>query len=217
MSKKPNGIELNIENEKWINDLINIRLLTSIKGAVAILGGNSIEYEKYTRAATELARQLATAGMSVLTGGGNGIMVSANAGAFSVNKDCSYILSVNNFVKSNKNTSIYSVVSSKNIYHFNILSIRLLALICVSDAIVFFPGGFGTLDELFSLLSRIYENMMQQIPIYFYGKSFWCGILEWLKNSVVGISNIQEKSLDLINITDNINDITTQIINKIPK
>ncbi|MBR1944232.1 MAG: LOG family protein [Alphaproteobacteria bacterium] len=210
--RKPNGIELNISSKEWLRDLEYIKSLASIKHIVACLGGNKINNIHFIKATSILTDKLAKAGISVLTGAGSGIMEAANMGAFAVNKDYSYGLNVNNFDDSYNNNKYYSVITKKNTYYFNILSIRLLALISVSDAIVFFPGGFGTLDEMFSLLERINTNMMQKVPIYFYNSEFWHGLVEWLKKSVVEIGSIEAEDLELIQIKNDINEIAKSII-----
>ena len=97
-------------------------------------------------------------------------------------------------------------------YIFNTLSVRLLTLIGISDVIVFFPGGFGTMDETFSLLERISLKMMKCIPVYFYGSEFWNGLKQWLKESVASIGAISREDLELIKIETDINNIANDII-----
>ncbi len=81
-----------------------------------------------------------------------------------------------------------------------------------SDAIVLFPGGFGTLEELFSLLVRLRVGMMKKVPVYLFGSEFWSGLINWLSTVVLQNKTISEQDLKLFKIEDDIEKISTEII-----
>ena len=71
-----------------------------------------------------------------------------------------------------------------------------------SQGFVVMPGGFGTLDELFEAITLIQTNKIGRFPIVLVGKEFWSGLIDWIKNTMLGAGNISPQDLDLINIVD---------------
>lgn len=212
--KKPNGIDLNQSKERYWEDLCLGRQIYSSHKMVACFGGSSIrENNTYKQAATQLAELLAMEGISLVTGGGKGIMSAVNEGAYRVNPEKSYGLRVRDIVKKCNASSEW--IRENNLIDFNTLSVRLLTLIGASDAIVFFPGGFGTLEETFSLLVRVRLGLMERMPIYFYGSKFWTGLKSWMASEVVEVGALEQEALELFNIEDDINSIAQQIIERL--
>ena len=212
---KPHGIELRLGINEYREDLENAKEVCTEPRLVACFGGSSISPETANgKAATELARRLAKAGICIISGGGDGIMSAANEGAYEVSPDSSYGLRVNSIQRTNDKNSL--VIEERNVFNFNTLSLRLLTLISSSDEVVFFPGGFGTLEEAFSLLVRVKLKMMERIPIFFYNSKFWIGLYTWLRDSVIQVGAITPNELDLITIEDSIDIIADKIIEQIP-
>ena len=210
--KKPNGIELTYTKEEYSDDLQRSDRLELKPPVVACFGGSSMyKTASYWTDAEKLTRKLAMAGVGIITGGGSGIMEAANAGAYSVNPEHSYGLRVETI----RDESDTRCIADENVATYKTLSIRLLTLISKSDAIVFFPGGFGTLEEMFSLLVRVRVNMMNSVPTYFYGSEFWTGLKNWLKDNVLPMGLINPTDMELINISDDIDEISDEIIKKL--
>lgn len=211
---KPNGIELNQPKEKFWEDLCLGKHVFSEQKMVACFGGSVIRDDApYKQDATKLAKILAQKGISLITGGGSGIMSAVNDGVYSVNPKQSFGLRVHAIHE--ETPGMTTVVPPENLHRFNSLAIRLLTLIGCSDAIVFFPGGFGTLEEVFSLLVRVKVHLMEKMPIYFYGKKFWTGLVSWMASEVVEVGAIKREDLELFNIEDDIDVIAKQIIDKL--
>lgn len=212
---KPNGIELNQSIEKFREDLRLGKHVFSAPKMVACFGGSSIRDDNaYKEDAKRLANKLARQGISLVTGGGSGIMNSVNEGAYTINPKQSFGLRVNAIPKEEFEHGA-TAIPQENVHSFHSLAIRLLTLIGCSDAIVFFPGGFGTLEEVFSLLVRVRLHLMERIPIYFYGKKFWTGLLSWMASDVIAVGAIKQEDLDLFNIEDDIDAIAQQILEKL--
>ncbi len=211
---KPNGIELNYTLEEYSADLQRSNRLEIPTPVVACFGGSSMNKSaSYWKDARNLTNKLAGAGVSVITGGGTGIMGAANAGAYAVGPEYSYGLRVEPIKDDSEGNS--HCIDDQNVETYRTLSIRLLTLISKSDAIVFFPGGFGTLEEMFSLLVRIKVKMMENVPTYFYDAEFWNGLKNWLKDKVLSIGLITPADMKLMDIRDNIDEIADEIIKKL--
>ncbi|GHT89277.1 cytokinin riboside 5'-monophosphate phosphoribohydrolase [Alphaproteobacteria bacterium] len=178
---------------------------------VAIFGGVGIEKfsETYEKAVV-LARLVSKAGISIITGGGLGIMEAANKGAKSAESTAfSYGLKVRVIEEA---MSKNEFMDANCEFTFNTLSIRLLTLISASDAIVFFPGGFGTLEELFSLLVRLKVGMLKKLPIYLFGSKFWNGLMNWLAKTAQNECVIAAEHMNLFKLKDDVDEISNEII-----
>ena len=211
---KPNGIELNQSIDKFREDLCLGKHVFSAAKMVACFGGSSIlDNNEYKGDAKKLAHELASQGISLITGGGSGIMNAVNEGTYAINPKQSFGLRVHAINEETQEKAVS--IPPENLHDFNSLAIRLLTLIGCSDAIVFFPGGFGTLEEVFSLLVRVKLRLMEKMPIYFYGKKFWSGLLSWMASEVLAVGAIKQKDLELFNIEDDIDIIARQIIDKL--
>lgn len=175
------------------------------KPIITIFGGASMpNTNKYYKDAFELSNKLADKGYVILTGGGPGIMESANCGA----------------IKNSKNNKITSVSTSTHYFskyeelnkcsQVNMLHDRLwgrkAVLINKSSAFIVFPGGIGTADELFNILTLMANKLIPEKHIILYDKKYWLEIINWMKKSTeMGI--ISKKALELITIKDSIDDI----------
>ena len=212
-NRKPNCLELSTDASVFSSDFsLSKEIFERQQKLVAIFGGGGIsEDSNYYQKAKEFASLISQSGISIITGGGPGIMQAGNNGAKLADSSASsYGLKVEAIKDEDVGESPF--IDSDCKFTFNTLSIRLLTLIGSSDAIVFFPGGFGTLEEMFSLLVRVRVGMMKKPPIYLCGSEFWGGLFSWLSSEVLRNGAISEKDLELFKLEDDIQKISSEII-----
>ena len=203
--KKPNGIELNLGLEKYKQDLNLSSQMNKNKFIVSCFGGGNINDDEILKSAKIFASSIAVLGATVISGGGSGIMEMVDTGASEVSLENSLGLMVK---------SIEDIRKDQKLNHtqtYETLAIRMLTLLSYCDVAVFFPGGYGTFEEVFSLLVRIKVGMMKKIPIYFICSSFWTGLKNWLDEVVCKIGAIQKEDVEMIKIVDNIDDVINEI------
>ncbi|MBO6792439.1 MAG: TIGR00730 family Rossman fold protein [Balneolaceae bacterium] len=165
---------------------------------VSIFGSARTNHDnEYYKLATEFAAQLSHKGFGVITGGGPGIMEAANKGAFDaegksvgVGIELPFEQGLNEFVHPN-----YSI-------NFNYFFVRKVMFVKYSQALVVFPGGFGTLDELFESLTLVQTQKISKIPIILFGSSYWQGLVDWMNTSMKEWGTISEHDTDLFHVTD---------------
>ncbi len=150
-------------------------------------------------AARRLGAGLAGAGFTVITGGGPGIMEAANrgcqeAGGFSVG--CSIEL------PHEQSSNPYLDLDITFRYFF----VRKTMFVKYAQGFVIFPGGFGTLDELFESVTLVQTGKIDHFPIVLFGSAYWNGLLDWLGREVAGASNIDQPDLQLLRVTDDIDE-----------
>lgn len=143
----------------------------------------------------ETARLLGEAGFAIITGGGPGIMEAANrgaklAGATSVG--CNIELPFEQESKEFLDVSI----------DFRYFFVRKTMFVKYAEAFVIFPGGFGTLDELFEALTLIQTNKVRDFPVVLFGSAYWSGLLEWLRGTMAAEGKIARADLGLVYVTD---------------
>ncbi|WP_169779215.1 TIGR00730 family Rossman fold protein [Campylobacter curvus] len=190
-----------------IDDLLKFQSILNYKNKnVTFFGSARFDDDNaYCKMAHDLAFRLGELGFAVLTGGGDGIMRAANKGAFESGKSPSIGLNVR--LPFEQATNPY--VTAK--YLFSNLSPRKFALTDSSVAFVVFPGGFGTLDELFEILV-LAQIGSKKVKIYLVGTKFWQGLDEFIKMTLVTQKTISQKDVDLYKITDDIELIVSEIL-----
>ncbi|PYS38666.1 MAG: TIGR00730 family Rossman fold protein [Acidobacteria bacterium] len=170
--------------------------LAQTKNGVAIFGsartpGDDPEY----KAAQETGALFVRAGFSVITGGGPGIMEAANRGAFEAG---GVSIGCNIELPHEQSSNAYLTLSLKFKYFF----VRKMMFVKYSDAFIIFPGGFGTLDELFEALTLIQTHKIHNFPVVLYGSQYWKGMLEWLRGPMLGENKIVEDDFRRLHVTD---------------
>jgi uncharacterized protein (TIGR00730 family) len=171
-------------------------VLASLHKGVAIFGSaRAGPDDPMYQAAEETAHLLGKAGFAIITGAGPGIMEAANkgarlAGARSVG--CNIELPF----EQGTNPYVDTVV------HFRYFFVRKTMFIKYSNAFIIFPGGFGTLDELFESLTLIQTGKIYQFPIVLFGRHYWAGLVRWLHARVLGERKISPGDLELMLLTD---------------
>lgn len=162
----------------------------TIFGSARLSPGN-----KYHEEAVVTARILADDGFAIITGGGPGIMEGANKGA---KKGKAHSVGLNIELPAEQTPNKYQDVSLSFRYFF----VRKLMFIKYAIAFIIFPGGFGTMDELFEALTLSQTKRIRTFPIILYGTDYWKGLIEWMKNTLVVNGTISREDFALFSIVD---------------
>ena len=146
-------------------------------------------------AARETARLLAEEGFEIITGGGPGIMEAANRGAYESGK---VSVGCNIELPFEQVANPYLTKSLSFKYFF----VRKTMFIKYSNAYIIFPGGFGTMDELFEALTLIQTRKIRNFPVVLFGSQYWRGLLAWVTSTMLNEKNISPEDLGLMHLTD---------------
>ncbi len=179
--------------------------LADVGSAVSVFGSarTSPGHEDY-RQALYLGNLLAKNDITVITGGGPGIMEAANRGAKEAGGR-SIGLNITLPLEQKPNDYATELVSFK--YFF----IRKVMLIKYARAFVVFPGGFGTMDELFEAITLIQTHKMKPFPIILYGSTFWRSLSDWFSDELLSAGLIAEKDLNLFKICDDVEEVVSLV------
>ena len=150
---------------------------------------------EYYEASRKTAQLLSENGLVVITGGGPGIMEAGNQGASEAG---GLSVGLNIEIPSEQVQNKYQNMALEFRYFF----VRKMMFIKYSIGYVIFPGGFGTLDELFEAITLTQTEKIKHFPIVLYGWDYWGGLLDWVKETMLKNGYISEEDIDLINITD---------------
>lgn len=172
----------------------------SIFGSARIPAGDPV-YEH----AREIARRLGQAGFTIITGGGPGIMEAAHVGAARVDIGLNIGFNISLPFEQHINPS----VKADHAFEFHYFFMRKFWFVNLSAAAVIFPGGFGTLDELFELLTLTQTGKSAPMPIVLYGRKFWTGIINF--KGLVEAGLISAGDLDLFKIVDSVEEAAAMI------
>ncbi len=152
------------------------------------------------QAATELASRLARYGFAIITGGAQGIMEAANKGAHEAGGAS---VGLNIRLQSNQPTNTFTTESM----FFDHFFVRKVMLTFASSVYIYFPGGFGTLDEFFEILTLVQTGKIKRIPIVLYGKEFWTPLLTLFKDELAGkYKTISPEEMDLFHVVDTVDE-----------
>jgi uncharacterized protein (TIGR00730 family) len=180
--------------------------LATITRGVSVFGSaRTREDDEMYKAAHETSRLLAEAGFEIITGGGPGIMQAANQGAFEAGK---VSVGCNIELPFEQVANPYLTKSLSFKYFF----VRKTMFIKYSNAYIIFPGGFGTMDELFEALTLIQTRKIRNFPVVLFGSQYWRGLLAWLTSTMLNEKNINPEDLGLIHLTDSPKDATDFIV-----
>ena len=149
--------------------------------------------------AYELGKSLSNSGYNVFTGGGPGIMSAANKGAY---EGKSKSIGLNIELPQEQSSNPYLDENITFDYFFS----RKVMLVKYSSACVYFPGGYGTADELMEVLTLMQTNKMKKVPIILYDSKFWTSLLLWIEQSVEK-SYVSKENFELIRMVDSVEEI----------
>ena len=152
---------------------------------------------KYYEMAIKTAELITESGFGVITGGGPGIMEAGNRGAHNKNGK-----SVGLGIELPFEQGVNDYVHSKYEINFKYFFVRKVMFVKYAQAFIVFPGGFGTLDELFETLTLIQTEKIKKIPIVLVGSEYWSGLTDWIEAQLVGNGLIGEEDTDLFYLTD---------------
>ncbi len=165
--------------------------------AVTIFGSARTKPEDlYYQAARDIAEGLAKEKIGVLTGGGPGIMEAANRGAAKVKGTPSIGLNIE--LPHEQKGNRYANVSVNFHYFFT----RKVCLVKYSMGFIYMPGGFGTLDEFFEVLTLVQTQRIPAFPLILFGTGFWRGLFDWISSTLEPSGMISPGDLDLVRVTD---------------
>ena len=184
--------------------------LSEIGPCISIFGSaRTKELNRYYKEASQLSYLCTQNGYGVISGGGPGIMEAVNFGAHETDQ-ISVGLKIQLPFEAKENDYIDELVDCR--YFFT----RKVFFLKYSQAFAAFPGGFGTLDELFETLTLIQTGHMRKVPVVLVGKDYWEPMLDWIKATMLeGEGNISEKDLDLFKIVDNASEAMKYILDNI--
>jgi uncharacterized protein (TIGR00730 family) len=180
--------------------------LADIGPAVSIFGSARVgRRNRYYAAARRVAAALGKQGFAIITGGGPGIMEAANrgardAGALSVgcNIELPFEQGLNEYVDLGM--------------EFRYFFVRKTMFVKYAEGFVIFPGGFGTLDELFESLTLIQTGKVEHFPVVLYGRDYWGGLLQWIREHPLYEEKISPEDLDLLIVTNDPDEACTAIV-----
>ncbi|HEX9021661.1 MAG TPA: TIGR00730 family Rossman fold protein [Nitrospirota bacterium] len=181
--------------------------LNNIGPGVTIFGSARLKPgSPYYNKCLKVAERLARDGFAVISGGGPGIMEAANKGAQNANGTS---VGLNIELPQEQSPNQFQDIQVEFRYFF----VRKLMFVKYAVGYVIFPGGFGTLDELFEALTLIQTRKIRSFPVVLVGKEYWQGMMHWLKNNVLELGNISPEDIDLLHIVDEPEEVCA-IINK---
>ena len=170
--------------------------LSQLGPAVTIFGSaRTPSSDPYYQAAIAIAKGLAKHNFAVVTGGGPGIMEAANKGAAEAKgKSVGLNIELPHEQKGNR----YANMPINFHYFFS----RKVCFVKYSMGFIFMPGGFGTLDEFFEILTLVQTQRISRFPLILFGRNYWKGLLQWMKSTVEKDKFISPGDLELVTVTD---------------
>ncbi len=177
------------------------QLLSETKKEVTFWGGTQVPRESvWYKFAEELSFKLAKDGFTIITGGGPGIMEAGNKGAKEAGGTS---VGFNILLPKEQNLNAY--VNKGHSFHY--FFSRKVIMASSAQAYVFFPGGFGTLDEFFEIVTLVETGKMQKTPIICVGSEFWNGLFDWMKAIQRDkFHTIHNADINLIKIVDSVDE-----------
>ena len=170
--------------------------LSEIRPAVSIYGSARLKPNSpYYKLATQIARKLSDAGFAVISGGGPGLMEAANRGAFAGKSPA---IGLNILLPNEKGGNEFQDVG----FDFRYFFARKMMFVRFASAYVVLPGGFGTLDELSECLTLVQTGKSRRIPVILVGGEFWGGLVDWMREKLVGEGMAGEDDLGLMQIIE---------------
>ncbi len=170
--------------------------LCRVRPAVSLFGSARLAPDhEYYAAARQTAELLSKAGFTIITGGGPGIMAAGNEGAYQAG---GLSVGLNVDLPFEQTANHYQDISLNFHYFF----VRKTMFVKYSAGFVIFPGGFGTMDELFEALTLVQTRTISNFPVVLFGRRYWSGLVEWIQETMLGLGCISAEDLDLLQLAD---------------
>jgi uncharacterized protein (TIGR00730 family) len=184
---------------KMMSELVEgFEKLAKIGPCVSIFGSARTQPDnKYYQIGQEIAYKLAKKGYGIITGGGPGIMEAANKGAFDANGKS---VGLNIDLPFEQHSNPY--IDPDKLINFDYFFVRKVMFVKYAQGFIVLPGGFGTLDELFEAITLVQTQKVGRFPIVLVGTSFWSGLMDWIKTTILEEKNISPKDIELFAIVD---------------
>ncbi|MFS8563466.1 MAG: TIGR00730 family Rossman fold protein [Rhabdochlamydiaceae bacterium] len=183
------------------------KAMTSIGPSVAFFGSSQTKKtDPFYQFAFSMGEKVVLKGFGVITGGGPGIMEAANAGArHAKGRSCGVCIDLPGEEKPNL------FIDPEYLLSFRYFFVRKVMFVRYAQAFIVFPGGFGTLDELFEALTLIKTKKIDPFPVYLIGKSFWTGLIDWLTSMPFKSGYIDSDDIKSMIITDDLDKVASDI------
>ena len=179
----------------------SFQTMSHVGPAVTIFGSaRTKSSDKYYKAAQAIAKGLAKHNLAVVTGGGPGIMEAANRGAAHAGGKS---VGLNIELPHEQNGNKFANVP----IHFHYFFARKVCFVKYSLGFIYMPGGFGTLDELFEVLTLVQTERIPRFPIILFGREHWKGLIAWMQSRLEKAGHISLGDLDLVKITDDVHEV----------
>ena len=183
-----------------------IDALAEVGAAVSVFGSaRFLESHPMYAVARRLGQLLAEAGFAVITGGGPGLMEAANRGAHETG---GFSIGLNIELPFEQIGNPYTNLSVDFRYFF----VRKTMFVKYSTGFVIFPGGFGTLDELFEALTLVQTRKIHRFPIILFGKAYWQGLLDWITSTQLPEGAVSREDLNLLIVTDSVEEVRDMLV-----
>ncbi len=181
-------------------------LLSKVGLAVSIFGSARVgpgdpDYEK----TVQIAKGLAKAGFTIITGGGPGIMEAGNKGAKEGGGDS---IGLNIQLAHEQYPNPYTTLEMNFHYFF----VRKVMFVKYADAFIIMPGGYGTLDEFSEAITLIQTNKIKRFPVVLVDSQYWNPLIDWMKGTVLAQGKISPEDMDMIKILDDPKDVVKEIV-----
>jgi uncharacterized protein (TIGR00730 family) len=172
--------------------------LSRIGPCVSIFGSARVKPEDpYYQTTVEVAHKLVESGFGVITGGGPGIMEAGNKGAMEAG---GYSVGLNIELPFEQSFNPY--IDKNHLMEFDYFFVRKVMFVKYAQGFVVMPGGLGTMDELFESLTLIQTYKIDRFPIVLVGTDYWGGLLDWMRNTMLGHGYISPEDMDLFKLVD---------------
>ena len=170
--------------------------LSQVGPGVTVFGSARMQADQpFYQASIQLAKELAKHNLAIITGGGPGIMEAANKGAAAAKgKSVGLNIELPHEQKGNRYANIP--------IHFHYFFSRKVCFVKYSIGFIFMPGGFGTLDEFFEVLTLVQTRRIPEFPLICFGKSHWHGLFKWMRANLLETKLISPGDLELVTVTD---------------
>jgi len=196
-------------NDSWalfkiMSEFVNgYEKLSAIEPCISIFGSARTPREHPTYQLTvEIAKAIAQSGYGIISGGGPGIMEAANKGAKEANG-----VSVGLNISLPREQYDNPYIDQDKLIDFQYFFVRKVMFVKYAQGFVVMPGGLGTLDELFEALTLIQTEKVTKFPVILVGRSYWKGLVGWIKDTLFKEKNISSDDIELFDVVDTVEEV----------